>query len=310
MEIRFSSPADGAPTITFVNVAVIDVGSYTVRLLVCRSDQGALEPIREARAALALGAEIERDGSISAPKLAETTRQVRSYVRAARKLGVEAIEVIVTAPGRQGANPDELVAGLRRATGAPVRILSPVEEGQFAFAGAVSSSDVGAETVAVCDVGGGSTEIVVGTRAEGPAWMRSFDIGALRLTNRFPNEDPPSAASLEAASAEVAEGLTGFTPPLPRTALATGGTARALRKLVGGTLGPEEFAAALAIVMRRPAARVAKTFGIDRDRALTLPAGVLILRAVQERLRVPIDVARSGLREGAALALLEEEAAA
>jgi exopolyphosphatase/guanosine-5'-triphosphate,3'-diphosphate pyrophosphatase len=310
LELQLSSPADATPTITLMNVAVIDVGSYTVRLLVCRRHRGALEPVHEARAALALGAEIEREGAISAPKLAETTRQVRSYARAARKIGVGALEVIVTAPGRQGANADELVTSLRRATRAPVRVLSPDQEGQFAFAGAVAGSPVGAESVAVCDVGGGSTEIVVGTRSEGPAWVRSFDIGALRLTNRMLDEDPPRSARLEAAKEEVSASLAGFTPPLPQTALATGGTARALRKLVGSTLRPEDFDAALAIVTKLPSSDVAKTFGIDRSRARTLPAGILILRAVQERLGVPIGVARTGLREGAALALLEEKAAA
>lgn len=310
MEITLSSPTDVAPTITLVNVAIIDVGSYTVRLLVCRRTKGRLEPLREARAALALGAEIEREGAISAPKLAETARQVRSYARAARRIGVEAIDVIVTAPGRQGANADELVTSLRTATRAPVRVLSPGEEGQFAFAGAVAGSRIDAESVAVCDVGGGSTEIVVGTRGDGPAWVRSFDVGALRLTNRMPDEDPPTAATLAAAAAAVADGLAGLTPPLPQAALATGGTARALRKLVGPELGPEEFSAALAILMKRPSARVSKTFGIDPDRAHTLAAGTLILRAVQGRLGVPIAVAKSGLREGAALALLEEEAAA
>lgn len=293
-----------------MNVAIIDVGSYTVRLLVGRREEWGIEAVREARAAVALGAEIERDGSISAPKLLETAQCVRSYARVARKLGVHALEVIVTAPGRQSANAGALVQSLRDATGAEVRVLSSVEEGRFAFAGAVSSSDVAAESVGVCDVGGGSTEIVVGTRAEGPAWVRSFDIGALRLTSRMPDEDPPSRRSLVAAKGEIERSLEGFTPPLPQAALATGGTARALRKLVGPNLGPDEFSTALAILTKRPSARVAKTFGIDKERAGTLAAGTLILAAVQERLGVVLGVARSGLREGAALALLDEAAAA
>jgi exopolyphosphatase/guanosine-5'-triphosphate,3'-diphosphate pyrophosphatase len=293
-----------------VNVAIIDVGSYTVRLLVGRGDKWGIEAVREARAAVALGAEIERDGSISGPKLVETARCVRSYARVARKLGVGALEVIVTAPGRQSANAGELVQSLREATGADVRVLSPGEEGRFAFAGAVSSSGVAAQSVAVCDVGGGSTEIVVGTRVDGPAWIRSFDIGALRLTSRMPDEDPLSGRSLVAAEAEIGRNLEGFTPPLPQAALATGGTARSLRKLVGPTLGPEEFSAALALLTKCSSARIAKTFGIDRDRARTLAAGTLILAAVQERLGVSLGVSRSGLREGAVLALLDVAAAA
>jgi exopolyphosphatase/pppGpp-phosphohydrolase len=115
---------------------------------------------------------------------------------------------------------------------------------------------------------------------------------------------------LDAARAEVAAVLERLTPPLPQCALATGGSARALRKLVGSNLGPDELEAALAISLARPAVKVAKAFGIDRERARTLPAGVLILSAVQERLSVPLQVVRAGLREGAVLALLQEAAAA
>jgi exopolyphosphatase/guanosine-5'-triphosphate,3'-diphosphate pyrophosphatase len=293
-----------------MNVAVIDVGSYTVRLLVGRHDGQGLEPLREARAAVGLGAEIEREGCISDSKLDETGRRVRAYSRSARKLGAETIQVIVTAPGRQSANAGELLSTLRDAAGVDAQILSSLEEGRLAFAGAVAGSAVAAESIGVIDIGGGSTEVVVGTRSEGPAWVRSFDVGALRLTSRMPDKDPPPLSALKAAKTDVESLLEGFSPPLPQAALATGGTARALRKLVGPDLGPDELAAALTILEKRPSARIARTFGIDRERARTLPAGAIILAAVQERLGVPVRVARSGLREGAALALLEEAAAA
>jgi exopolyphosphatase / guanosine-5'-triphosphate,3'-diphosphate pyrophosphatase len=307
---RLASPADAEPTIPDMNVAVIDVGSYTVRLLVGRLDKDGLEPLREARAAVGLGAEIEREGYISDSKLDETAHRVRAYSRSARKLGAETIQVIVTAPGRQSANAGELLSTLRDAAGVEAQILSSLEEGRLAFAGAVAGSAVDAESLAVIDIGGGSTEIVVGTRSEGPAWVRSFDVGALRLTSRMPDKDPPSRSWLKAAAADVDGILEGFSPPLPQAALATGGTARALRKLVGPDLGPDELGAGLAILQKRSSGRIARTFGIDRERARTLPAGAIILAAVQQRLGVSVRVASSGLREGAALALLEESAAA
>jgi exopolyphosphatase / guanosine-5'-triphosphate,3'-diphosphate pyrophosphatase len=293
-----------------VKVGVVDVGSHTVRLLVAEHKRGALEPVWEERAALGLGAEVERLGLISREKLEETSDHVRGYARLARKAGAEVLEVIVTAPGRQSSNGRELVLELARATGVPVRVLSADEEGRLAFAGAIAVSDLPGESIAVCDVGGGSTEVVVGTRFDGPAWLRSFDVGAVRLSGRYLFDDPPGKADLDAARAEVAAVLERLTPPLPQCALATGGTARALRKLVGSNLGPDELEAALAISLARPAVKVAKAFGIDRERARTLPAGVLILSAVQERLSVPLQVVRAGLREGAVLALLQEAAAA
>jgi exopolyphosphatase / guanosine-5'-triphosphate,3'-diphosphate pyrophosphatase len=295
---------------TRMNVAIIDVGSYTVRLLVGRRHRDGVEALHESRATLGLGAEIERAGSIPVHKLDETARRVRAYSRSARKLGVETLQVIVTAPGRQSANTGELLRALREAAGVEAQVLSSSEEGRLAFVGAVSSAELEAESIAVCDIGGGSTEVVVGTRTEGPAWVRSFDVGALRLTNRLDLRDPPSRKTLAAAEAEVEHMLAGFSPPLPQAALATGGTARALRKLVGPVLGAEDLSAALGILAKRPSARVARTFGIDPGRARTLPAGAAILVAVQKRLGVPIEVARTGLREGAVLALLEQAVAA
>ena len=159
-------------------------------------------------------------------------------------------------------------------------------------------------------MGGGSTEAVVGTVEGGPAWSRSLDLGAVRLTQRFLGDGPPDRRSLAAARAEVERHLESFTPPLPQAALATGGTARALRKLVGRELEAEELDAALRIICKHPAAKLARTFGIHERRAGTLAAGVVILSCLQARLGVPLEVSRAGLREGAALALAFEPAAA
>jgi exopolyphosphatase/pppGpp-phosphohydrolase len=92
--------------------------------------------------------------------------------------------------------------------------------------------------------------------------------------------------------------------------LATGGTARSLQKLVGGTLGSAELEEALEIVSRRKAKEVERTYGIPRWRARLLPAGATILAAIQDRLGVELTVARGGLREGAALELAEHLRAA
>ena len=291
-----------------MNVAVVDVGSNTVRLLVARRDGSGLLPLDEGREHLFLGEDVERDGRLSSARIEEAAECVAGFVHTARGLNASAVEVIVTAPGRQGANGDELVRALVAAGGAPVRVLSADEEGELAFAGAVSAAGP-AGSVAVVDVGGGSTEAVVGTTEGGPAWSKSLDIGAVRLTARFLTDDPPGKAALAAAKDEVERHLEGFAPPLPQSALATGGTARALRKLVGKELGAGEFDAALRILGKRPAVKTAKTFGLHERRARTLAAGVIVLAALHERLGVPLQVSRAGLREGAALALLAELAA-
>jgi exopolyphosphatase/guanosine-5'-triphosphate,3'-diphosphate pyrophosphatase len=288
----------------------VDVGSNTVRLLVAALGDGKLLPLREERDHLLLGEDVERLGRLRPAKLAEAADCTARYVGIARRAGASVLEVLVTAPGRQSANAEELVCALSAAGGAPVRVLTPEEEGELAFAGAVAAARRPPETVAVCDVGGGSTEVVVGTPSGGPAWRRSFDLGCVRLTRRALAHDPPTRRALLVAREQVERRLERFAPPLPLAAYAPGGTARALRRLVGRTLGAEELDAALAILARRPAAKVAKTFDIHPRRAATLPAGAILLAGVQARLSVPLQVSRAGLREGAALALLAEAAAA
>jgi exopolyphosphatase/guanosine-5'-triphosphate,3'-diphosphate pyrophosphatase len=168
----------------------------------------------------------------------------------------------------------------------------------------------GVEPVAVCDVGGGSAQIAVGSLATGAAWVRSVDLGSLRLTRRAFRNDPPTSADLERAERAIAAAFDDLAPPLPLGALAVGGTARALRRVAGDVFGAGELARAVQELQRRPSRQLAKTYRLDRDRARTITAGALILAEIQRRLSVPLEVGRGGLREGAALVLLDAAAAA
>jgi len=291
-------------------VAIVDVGSNTARLLVAVRRGKQLSTLREDKAYLALGADIERNGRISRAKLSETETVTRRFAEIARKLGADAVDVIVTAPGRQTSEPDALVDTLAQATRAPVRVLSAEEEGLLAYEGALARTGSTLESIAVCDVGGGSTEIVVGAPPSAPTWIRSVDLGALRLTARTLESDPPRKRELQAATEEAQRCLEGIVPPRPNAGLAVGGSARALAKLVGPRLGERELRKALGLATARRAAKVAKAYGLDEERARVLPAGAIILTEVTLRLGVPLQLARGGLREGAALALLAQAAAA
>jgi exopolyphosphatase / guanosine-5'-triphosphate,3'-diphosphate pyrophosphatase len=295
-----------------MRVGIVDVGANTLRLLVAtRDDRGRVDPIREDRRQLGLGEELERYGGlIGEDKLEAAGLVAKAHVRRARKLGATQTVVLVTSPGRQAANAEELVATLRDATRCDVRVLDADEEGSLAWFGAVAAAQNLPETVAVCDVGGGSAQLVVGSRDGGPTWARSIDLGSLRLAKRCFRHDPPTASELDDALAEAGRSLAGMTPPLPLAALATGGTARALRRVVGDRLGEAELAVALRKLAKRSTRQIAKEFGVDRARADTLTAGAVLLSEVQRRLAVPLSTARGGLREGAALMLLEQAAAA
>ena len=287
-----------------MRVGVIDVGSNTVRLLVAtRNRFGVLKSLDEQRAVLRLGEDVERFGRITETKLAEAADCVASLVRSARASRAELIEVLIASPGRQSENGEELRRRLRQASGSPVHLLDAEEEGRYAFIGAISSTRI-TGTIAVCDFGGGSTQITIGSADAGPSFSVSVDIGSLRLTRRLFADDPPGAASVVAAQAEVARIFGDLGLPRVDAALAVGGTARALRRIAGRKLSVAELGKALAELSQRPAAEISSRYEISPARAATLTAGAVIVGESQRRLGVPLQVERAGLREGAASTLL------
>jgi exopolyphosphatase/guanosine-5'-triphosphate,3'-diphosphate pyrophosphatase len=293
-----------------VRVGIVDVGANTLRLLVAAREDGRLVALREQRVQLGLGEEIERSGALGEEKLAEAAAAARAHVRRARRLGCDRIDVLVTSPGRQAHNGDELASLLREATGVPTKVLRPEEEGELAWFGAVATMERPPDSIAVCDVGGGSTQLVVGTVSGGPAWVRSVDLGSLRLTRRTLDTAPRGQSDLDAARAHVEAAFVDLAPPLALAGIATGGTARALRRIVGSTLEPETLASAARKLAKRSNRAIAADYGVDRARARTLLAGTLILMEVQRRLGIGLEVGRGGIREGAALLALDELAAA
>jgi exopolyphosphatase/guanosine-5'-triphosphate,3'-diphosphate pyrophosphatase len=196
-----------------------------------------------------------------------------------------------------------LIAAISTATGLRVRGLTAEEEGRYAFAGVVASLPAPPGSLTVCDVGGGSTQLVFGTGPGGPVWFRSLDFGSLRLAQRCFSHDPPTRVELADACRDVERAFFGLAPPLPRIAVATGGSARAVRRLVGRTLTPKQLDKATALLRKRTASEIADEFGLPLWRSRTLLAGVLVLAEAQRRLGVPLVVARAGLREGAAIEL-------
>jgi exopolyphosphatase/guanosine-5'-triphosphate,3'-diphosphate pyrophosphatase len=295
---------------TGMRVGVIDVGSNTVRLLVASVAGDDVRSVREERQHLGLGEEILRYGRVRRRKLDEVREVTGEYARIARKLGVRELETVVTAPGRQGDSPERLLDAIGRATAGDVRVVSAEDEGRLAFSGAVSRARPGEGVVAVCDVGGGSTEVVVGTELLGPAWVRSVDLGSLRLTAAILHDDPPTATQIEAARAAVRTGLAELEPPQPEIALATGGSARAVARVIGHDYGPDELERMVEALASSPAAESAKALGLRPDRARTLLAGSLILEEVARVLAQPFAPSRGGIREGAAIRLAARRAAA
>jgi exopolyphosphatase/guanosine-5'-triphosphate,3'-diphosphate pyrophosphatase len=279
--------------------AIVDVGSNTVRLLVARRRESTVMPTYTDGAKLGLGREIEACGRLSDTTIAATADTVRRFCADARAEGAESIEVIVTAPGRQAENAAELVEATERAAGLVVRVVSADEEAQLAFAGAVAVANPSAPVVGVVDLGGASTELAVGCPNKGPSWARSVDLGAVRLTDRLLGATRPAPEDVDAARKAVADAFSGVTPPLPGAALAVGGSARALGRLLGPCLGRAELAAAASILPACMPDALVERFGVGKQRAPLLLAAALILAEVQQRLLVPLAVTEGSVREGA-----------
>ena len=283
--------------------AVIDVGSNTVRLLVARRGACAPVPTHTERVQLALGREVEDHGRISDKSLATTADVVRRLCAHARAHRAETIDVLVTSPGRQAENGSDLVDAIERAVEARVRILSPDEEARLAFAGAVAMIGPKASVAAVVDLGGASTEIAVGPPETGTVWVRSVEIGTVSLTMRlFPGANP-GRLEVETARAEVAHAFADVEPPRPELALVVGGSARALRRVLGPSLGPGELAGAASLLPMCSQQTVRRRFRVAKRRVPLLVATALVLAEVQNRLAVPLLVVDGGVREGALLEL-------
>jgi exopolyphosphatase/guanosine-5'-triphosphate,3'-diphosphate pyrophosphatase len=294
-----------------VRVAVIDVGSNSVRLLIASVKRsGQIRELDRERVYLRLGDDAYRLGRIGGRKLDELADVAERYASRARAARVERIETIVTAPGRQSANADELVDLLADATRAPVIVLTAEDEGRLAWEGAVAFMPPTTDTIGVVDLGGGSCEVAIGAFSTGPTWVCSRDAGALRVTRAFLAAERPSASDVISAREGVAELLDGVDPAHPDTAHAVGGTARAVAKVIGPRFGPRKLDELAERIVQHGA--VATTAGLDitPGRIETLLGGTLVLAEVARRLDSKLEIGRGGLREGAALALARVESAA
>jgi exopolyphosphatase/guanosine-5'-triphosphate,3'-diphosphate pyrophosphatase len=197
------------------------------------------------------------------------------------------------------------VKEIEEAAGVEVDVLDEEEEGRLAFIGATKSLGHPVDgTVAVVDVGGGSSEVVYGTLAEGVTEVRSFKIGSGSLAEDHLESDPPSAAELRDLRDHISDFFEEAELDQPDQAVAVGGSATSLRTLVGAVLEYETLERAVRVLSSDEIVEVAKRFELDSRRVKLLPAGVLILEKFSQMLGRPLQIGKGGLREGIILTLL------
>jgi exopolyphosphatase/guanosine-5'-triphosphate,3'-diphosphate pyrophosphatase len=286
-----------------LRVACIDIGSNTTRLLVADCDGTQLRGVHQERAYTRIGRDLGGGGRISTLKVAEVGEVVAAQLERARAHDAGLVRCVATAAVRRASNGGELVRWIeKRCSGLAVEILSEQDEARLAFLGA--SQTLGTRPsglLGLVDVGGGSSELVVGDPDGTVRWWTSLPLGSGDLTAAFVHGDPPSAAEIDATRTRVRRALAEVKPPRPALAVAVGGSATSLLQMGGRVLDAEAFDRALSLLRRQPAVSVARETGLDAERVRLLAAGILILREVAGRFEQPLVVGSGGLREGVLL---------
>jgi exopolyphosphatase/guanosine-5'-triphosphate,3'-diphosphate pyrophosphatase len=294
------------PTVRKLICGCIDIGTNTTRLLVAEIEDGRLGKLRSERVFTPLGPAAEGEGGIAAAKVAEIAEVAGRFADTARAAGCDRVAVLATAAVRAAPNADAVATAVAAASGLDLVVLSGEQEARLMFAGATHGTEHGRDSVAVVDVGGGSTELAVGVAGEPADWWCSLPIGSGIATEECVRSDPPGADELDRLRDRVDAALADLDPPPALHALAIGGTALSLLRVVGTAVEPAAFERTLEVLAALPCAAAGERFSIHPDRVRLLPAGLLILGGIAARLGLELTIAGGGLREGVVLALAED----
>jgi exopolyphosphatase/guanosine-5'-triphosphate,3'-diphosphate pyrophosphatase len=285
--------------------AAIDIGSNTTRLLVAEPVDGQLKKAMEQRAYTRINKAIRDSGEIPDEKAAEVSEVVATQVRLARELGAETIRAVATAAIREASNGRAVAKQIADEAGVAVDVLSEEEEGRLSFVGATKTLGHPVDgRVGVVDVGGGSSEVILGTVPGGVEEVRSWRVGSGVLADELIGSDPPSAAEIRKVRDRIDDLFEGVEVERPEQAVAVGGSATSLRRLVGAVLEYETLERGIRVLCGDPAAEVARRFELDPQRVRILATGVLLLEKLSELLGQPLQIGKGGLREGVILDLL------
>ena len=256
-----------------MRVAAIDCGTNSVRLLVADVTGRTKHDVHREMRVVRLGQDVDRTGEL-APEAVERTRvALVDYAATCRELGVEAVRMVATSATRDAGNRDAFTEMVRDVLALEPEVISGDEEAALSFDGATRDLDPRDGPFLVIDIGGGSTELVLGTTAVESAL--SVDVGSVRLTERHLHDDPPTRAQVAAATADVDEAIVRL-----REAVAVERTSTAL-----GLAGSVTTVAALALDLQE----------YDSERVHLSSISAEDVQAVTERLLRSSDADRTAL---------------
>ena len=194
-------------------VAAVDCGTNSIRLLVCDVADDVKTDVHREMRVVRLGQGVDRTGVLAADALERTRVALVDYAATCRELGVEAVRMVATSATRDARNRDDFTALVRDVLGVDPEVASGDEEAALSFHGATRDLDPELGPYLVVDIGGGSTEFVLGGDAVQAAL--SVDIGCVRLTERHLLGDPPTAEQVRAARADVEQALDRVLAAVP-----------------------------------------------------------------------------------------------
>ncbi len=282
-----------------MRIAAIDIGTVTTRLLVADVTDEAIREVERSTDITHLGEGLTATGRLGDAEMRRVAEVVARYASRIDALGVEQTTAYATSASRDAENADEFFALLAR-SGVRPEIVTGSTEARLAFAGATYELD--GQGVLVADLGGGSTELVLGDvtvedgeRIRDIEASRSIDVGSKRVTELFLASDPPTALELEEARAFVAKELRPYFDGLrtrPRQAVSLAGTATTLSAIKqemaeydpglvhGSRLTGSDLSDMLEMLAALPLERRRHVVGLDPGRAPVIVAGTLILETV------------------------------
>lgn len=292
--------------------AAVDCGTNSVRLLICeQSTNGQLIEVERRLHITRLGQGVDATGAFAPKALARTLEAIGDFAAQLDRLGVARRRLVATSAARDAANSAAFFAGVRQRLGVDAEIIPGPEEARLSYRGAVAALPDLDEPVLVMDIGGGSTELVLG-RGESIMQAVSLDMGSVRLRERYLLSDPPTEAEIADAAANIASLLThsGIDFEAATSWVGVGGTATSLSALIhgltvydrevvhGSTVAMDELAAFTDDLLTWPVSRVAALPTMVPGRADVICAGALICRMVGERVGRPLRISEADILDG------------
>ena len=304
-----------------MRVAAIDCGTNSVRLLVAEAgDEGRLVDLDRRLILTRLGQGVDATGRFHPDALARTLNAFAEYADVIAQLGVGRVRLVATSAARDASNRDEFFAGARERLGVEAEIISGDEEARLSFTGALTALPDVAAPVLVIDIGGGSTELIVGSGGATPHIDHglSLDIGSVRVRERFLAGDPPTTEQVNAASAYIDSLLDGSGVDFDSIAtwIGVGGTATSLSalnqrlpaydrsKVHGSSMSRVELHALTHDLLTSTVEQVKALPSMHPKRADVICAGALIAARIGARMPVDLTISESDILDGIALGLL------